>query len=256
MGPGKNAPGGMMISHLLDLQEKCRSRNVIQTSDFLTPEERAEAERRHINAFFFGGFRDAERTCAVFLPDYISEEDVTSDPSIAGIGGVKISLSAYDSDGKTGHRDVLGALMNLGIRREVTGDIVCRGNVSYFVARTKIIPHIIENLTRVGRYAVRLEEIPCAEIVPHDDGTPTKKSVSSLRLDAVLSACFNISRDRAREAIAGGEVFVDGREALKPDGKISAGQRISFRGRGRAEITSAVEKTQKGRTLLEFTLYR
>ena len=130
MGSEKNAPDGMLISHLLDLQEKCRAKNVIQSSDFLTPEERAEAERQLINAFFFGGFGDAERTCAIFLPDYISKEEVVSDPAIAGISGVKISLSAYDIDGKTGHRDVLGALMNIGIRREVTGDIVCCGNCS------------------------------------------------------------------------------------------------------------------------------
>lgn len=245
----------VFFSHLNDLERRAYEKNVIQCSDFLTVEEGAYCREMFRTALLWGGFEGAERCVAVFLPEYLGADDIRDDPSLCGLSGVRISLSKYDLNGKIGHRDVLGALMNLGIERDVVGDIICSDAGASAVVKKKIASHIINELKQVGRHSVTVEECSPAELCPHDDGKEKICTVSSLRLDCVLATAFNLSRNLSSEFIGTGRVSVNGLPTEKGDRVLLCGDRISVRGKGRAEIVSLGRLTSKGRTVITVRIF-
>ncbi|MBQ0101785.1 MAG: hypothetical protein KBT31_03210 [Firmicutes bacterium] len=245
----------VLLSHISDLKERAYSRGVITVSDFLTEEEQAETLRLG-KTFFFGGYDGAERKTAVFLPDYLTEDDVKDDPGLAGICYTVISLSDYDSEGKITHRDVLGALMNLGIKRETVGDIVTFGNYAVAVTKAKIGDFIASELKKVGRYTVSVRTEEKYDLRPVDDSVTVKKSVASMRLDGVISALFNLSRTDAASAVTNGLSAINGITAVKAEKQVGTGDRISLRGKGRAEIISCDGRSAKGRIKIEAKIYK
>lgn len=86
------------------------------------------------------------------------------------------------------HRDYLGALMSLGIRRECIGDILLSEDGAYLFVLDTVAPLVCDELSSVGRCSVcvragRAEELPSGKSARHQTAT-----VASLRLDAVLAA--------------------------------------------------------------------
>ena len=93
-------------------------------SNFLDMRQRTLAEKlckevKGLRYIFYGGYEDAERTIAVFLPDYASLED--DNP-------LSLLRISHDGHKELSHRDYLGSLLGLGIKREMIGDILVRKN--------------------------------------------------------------------------------------------------------------------------------
>ena len=87
----------------------------IQTnSEFLTPAEQISLQDPSISPIFFGGDGDCERKMAFFLPSWL--EEIHPEEAISAI-------SIVPSFGTPGHRDYLGSVLSLGIRRECLGDL-------------------------------------------------------------------------------------------------------------------------------------
>ena len=121
----------VMFAHILDLALRSENRNTVESGNFL-PESDADTVSDMLrsagihNYILFGGCDGAERKCPVFLPDYLTEDDITASPALAGIAFATAEVNRFDLDrADFTHRDCLGALMGLGIERETVGDIVC-----------------------------------------------------------------------------------------------------------------------------------
>ena len=155
-----------------------------------------------------------------------------------------------------GHRDYLGSLMGLGIRREVLGDILPDQEGAVLLASTGIAPYIKENLMSVGRQEVTVEEIALEEITQHlSDGQEMTIGVASERLDAVISKVFSLSRQDASKAITSGKVQVNWRFVLKPDLSVKEGDLISIRGFGRIRIQNQTGTSRSGRLKIRIVRY-
>ena len=123
------------LRHLLDCAAQCRERCIPVFSAFLTPGEQALARQLPLGEGFylFGGTAEAERKIAAFLPEYLDESHLTAaleDPGASADGdfplcAVRLSRRDKMVAGRTAlsHRDYLGSLLGLGIRRETLGDL-------------------------------------------------------------------------------------------------------------------------------------
>ena len=240
-----------LIGHMEDLADKA-VKTGSSASRFLTPAEvrRVSGSFKHkrIKLLFDGGYDNAERVRAVFLnPDW----------GEYGRAGVVAALKIeYRKQDALGHRDILGALMALGIERDMVGDIVSEENSATLVCLPEMSRFIIENLTKAGRVGITVSEISLDEIPAVQEELSIKTdTVASLRLDAVLSAAFGLSRSKATELIAAGRVNLDHLPCVQPTEELVEGALISVRGLGRAKLLEVGGVSKKGRTFVRIGLY-
>ena len=191
----------------------------------------------------FGGYENAERQMLVYLPEYLDESALVEDGSPV----VCLRATFYEGDSPS-HRDFLGALMGAGIARETVGDIcVGKGSCDFFVT-TEIAPYILQNFTSAGRTRLHLEQISLSEVcVPEPEVKEIKDTVSSLRLDSIISSGFRIGRSAAAQYVTAGKAAIDGLPCVKPDKQVGAGAKISVRGMGKIKLKTVNGLTKKGR---------
>ena len=191
----------------------------------------------------FGGYENAERQMLVYLPEYLDESALVEDGSPV----VCLRATFYEGDSPS-HRDFLGALMGAGIARETVGDIcVGKGSCDFFVS-TEIAPYILQNFTSAGRTRLHLEQISLSEVcVPEPEVKEIKDTVSSLRLDSIISSGFRIGRSAAAQYVTAGKAAIDGLPCEKPDKQVDAGAKISVRGMGKIKLKTGNGLTKKGR---------
>lgn len=201
--------------------------------------------------YAFGGFEDAERKMLIFLPEYLEEDALYGEDSPV----VCLRASFYEGDTPT-HRDFLGALMGAGIARETVGDIcVGKGYCDFFVT-SEIAPYIEQNFLSAGRTKVRIQQIPLSEVsIPQPETKEIRDTVSSLRLDSVISSGFRIGRNAAAGYISAGKVAIDGLPCEKPDKVVTEGVKVSVRGLGKIQLVNVGGQTKKGRISITINRY-
>ena len=199
----------------------------------------------------FGGFREAERQMLVYLPEYLEESVLFEEDSPV----VCLRATFYEGDTPT-HRDFLGALMGIGISRETVGDIcVGKGYCDFFVTR-EIAPYVLQNFLSAGRTKLQLKQIPLTEVVvPQAETKEIRDTVSSLRLDSIISSGFRVSRGTAAEYVNAGRVAIDGLPCEKADKPVAEGAKISVRGLGKIQLKSVNGQTKKGRISIVINRY-
>ena len=190
----------------------------------------------------FGGFNDCERRVIGFCPDYrdIEEKDFP-------ISVIRIDVNTKFSKELT-HRDFLGSILGLGISREKIGDIFIYESYALIFAFNEISSYIVSNLTKVGHTSVKVISDDLASInLPVEKYEEKSVTISSLRVDAFLSAVFNISRGKAQDLVENEKVFVNWVSASSASKVVKEGDTISLRGFGRAKLMTVKGKTKKDR---------
>lgn len=216
-------------------------RNIPANSCFLSPREQEMVQflfGQQEGLAFFGGYPDAERKMLVYTPDYMQDLNA---PMVCLRG------QFYENDTLT-HRDFLGALMGIGIRRETVGDIcVDKGCCDFFVTE-EIAPYVLQNLESAGRTKLKLTCVPLSHAhIPQPETVEIRDTVASLRLDSILSSGFRIARGVASQAVEAGKVAINGLPCEKPDKPVQQGDKISLRGLGKIQLTCVNGQTKKGR---------
>lgn len=236
---GLDGDDKILVSHIMDLASKSEKTGAVMYSPFLNPREARLAKGYCKGAFHieeFGGYGDAERVRLAFCPG--DDGDVRFP-----ICSVKITVS----DGRElSHRDYMGAVLSLGIKREKIGDIVVCGESAVMMCCEEIADFICMNLTKVASSGVK-----CG--VCGDDVRLERKyalinaTVASMRLDCVLSAVLGKSREASSELIKSGAVQVNYDIAKDAPMRIKSGDTISARGFGKMIIEADGTETRKGR---------
>ena len=198
---------------------------------------------------FEGGFDNPERTRAVFFnPDWGKYDRVEL------LTALKVSYRLQDN---LTHRDILGALMALGIERGTVGDIICEDKSAALVCLPELSGYIAENLIKVGRVGVGVCEINLDDLPAKlEDLIVKTDTVASPRLDAVLSAAFGLSRSKASELISASRVSVDHQICLQTPKELKEGALLSVRGIGRAKLLEVGGLSRKGRLFIRVGLYK
>lgn len=236
----------LLLARIWDKYEQMERKRAPAATVFLSPRERQLAQAL-LNAAgvrsgyaFDGGYGAAERTVLIFLPDWMEEPD----------GGELAFLRAgfHGADSRLTHRDVLGSLMGLGAARERVGDILVSPHSADVVAAPSLREFLLREWDQAGRVKLTVSEISRGELrVPQARVKIIRDTVPSLRLDAVVSSAFSMSRGGAAELIAAGKVNLDHVPCLKADKAVAEGAAITVRGLGKARLAQAGGLTQKGR---------
>ena len=240
----------MLLIRACDKLERAMDREQPAATCFLTQRQQALLQKVLPQIEFFGGTEGTERNVAYFCPEYLTRDDYFSDGVISCIEASFFEKNALS------HRDVLGALMGAGIKRESVGDIIVYENRFCFFILSELAKYLLDNLTSAGRHHLSLRQIdPMTVQKPPQKMKELRITVSSMRLDSVLSGAFHLSRGRASELIRSGQVSVNALTCLKPDRSVCESDEISARGMGKMKILSLNGQTRKERFALNVGIY-
>ena len=250
----RSAEERVLLAHVLDKCELCRARSVPAHTDLLSPaelrgaEELLHAAQYHDGWAALGGYEGAERKLLCFLPPWQEEPD--ADEVLAAL-----RVRWHESE-RLGHRDLLGSLMSLGVARSKLGDILAAPSAADVVVCADAADYLAREWTRAGRVSLHVERIALGELdVPERKVKTIRDTVATLRLDAVASSGFGMSRGKAAELIASGRVQLNHRETLKPDAPVREGDAVSARGLGKFVLTEVGGQSRKGRTAITIERY-
>ena len=222
------------------------------SSDFLTLDEQSTLASAQLfsRAYLYGGYPLAERRAALFGEK--GEEEKTAECDFVW---VKISPVAKKFADELTHRDFLGTLMGLGIKRETIGDILTDDNCGYVFCEKKVARFIIENLDRVKHTTVRCE----ITLSPPDSvgALPKEQTVTvpSLRLDAMVAAVYKISRSESQQLFMQKLIFVNGKMTVNSSYIPKEDEIISVRHKGRFVFCGKIGETKKQRLKISVRVF-
>ena len=209
------------------------------------------AGRQEAEVALYGGCPEAERVMAAFWTDTPPE------PGDYPLRTLRVTWNARFAS--PSHRDLLGAVMGLGIEREALGDIalgVWRGEpCAYLFAADELSDYICANWTGAGRATVKVQPATEAPQLASPEGRELRVTVQNPRLDAVLAAGYHLSRAEAQRLVAAGLVKLNHAPNLRGDARVEAGDLISAKGYGRLKVTEVQGQSRRGRLVLALFKY-
>ncbi len=240
----------LLKNRFVELARTAEERGIALFSDFLSPADLslfdlAQREFPHLPCTLFGGAEGCERVMVRFG----DEVSLGYSPPPFPIVCLELRPRAARFAEPLSHRDCLGALMSLGVRRECLGDIALFDGKIYLFCAEKISPYLQESLTRVRHTDLSPVAVePPAEILSRT--VEEYITVSSLRTDGVVAHAFSLSRTESTAQLAAHRVFVNGRLTLDGDAPVGEGDLITLRGAGRVRLVRVEGQTKKGRLRL------
>ena len=245
----------LALAKVLDKAEQASGRNIPAATDFLSPQQRAQAlDLLHLagiseSAYVLqGGYEGAERQVLQFLPDWMEPESAEAP--------IRCLRAVFREEEKLSHRDFLGSLMGMGIVREKVGDILVAPGSADLLVLDGVADFLLQSWASAGRAKLRVSAIEPENLhIPTVQRKEVRDTVSSLRLDAVAASGFRLARGKAAALIESGKVQLNWRECVKPDKLLEAGDVVSARGFGKFELGEVGGLTRKGRVSIVLRVY-
>ncbi len=250
----KNQEERDFIKHWSDRAERISQRSGTETTAFLDPGQQklleAVCQESDISVIFCGGFTNAERKRGMLIEPYGNAEH-EAPVEVLHIQNNRFSKSLT-------HRDVLGSLLGLGIERSVIGDILVVDSGAYAAIFTEMASFIAAQLDAVGHERVRVELLSrasAAALEVKEHVSVERMTVTSLRLDCILSAAYHLSRSQSQGLIKSGKVKVNYRYEDNLSAQIEPQALLSVRGFGRVKLLEVQGKTKKDRVAIVIGRY-
>lgn len=242
------------VARVIDQAEQAIKTWEVVLTDFLSPPELVEIQRvfnrlTEVQLVAWGGYPQAERQRIA-----IARSELPLDQSQVSLVAVEIAGNfLFDT---ASHRDFLGAMLGTGIVREKTGDVIVLGERG---AQAIVAPELVEflemSLKQVRSVPVKTQQIEVSELRVRE---PKKKELTtveaSLRLDAIASAGFGMSRSKMVDFIDAGDVRVNWKEVTQASSQVKSGDLIAIRSKGRLEV-GEIAVTKKDRYRVQLTRY-
>lgn len=233
------------IERVFEWKKEVQDHYAPKLTDFLDPREQFIVQsivgtNEDILVFGEGVFEEAERKRILIAPSYFV-------PTLKDFEMKVLKLTYPSKFIQLKHPDMLGALLALGIDRNKFGDIRIHDEEIQFTCTKEMALYVKTNLMKVGKVKVHIEElISMEELIPQQEEWIEKSiTVSSMRLDVVLSNSFNISRQKSQQLVRGGKVKVNFTICEEPSFDLEDGDMISCRGFGRFKILLIEGRTKK-----------
>lgn len=241
----------LVIKRFCELSTRAYERGYTTYTNFLNADEigilYSSKAKLKTNYVLNGGYDNAERCVACFCD---KGEDFP--PIIC----IKIEPLQQKFADRLSHRDFLGSLMNLGIEREMLGDILIKDNTGYVFCLDKISDYIISELDKIKHTSVQCSK---CDVVPDFINTlPDEEEyiVSSIRVDTVASAVFKISRNAISQMINQGNVYINSRPIYKDAILLKNGDTVTVRGKGKFIFSRIINETKKHKIVAGIMVYK
>lgn len=249
-----------LLGHIEDLINKTIKSNSITSTFFLSLSQQSlilkefsslmKKYGNKIDLILDGGNKEENDRKILFIkPANINNEELNN-YIFNTISLLYVEPKNKKYSNKLTHRDFLGSLMNLGIKREVIGDIFLNSqneNEGIIYCLSSLKEEILNNLTKIKDTNVIIKEINL-------NNPPFKMNfeyisiyVSSLRLDNVIKEVFNLSRETSKEIITKENVFINGVNKISPSYMLKKDDRVSIKGKGKFIFLDETIINKKGR---------
>ncbi len=234
-----------LASRVLDLAYLVQKQHQVRFTDFCNPAQQQLLINRlvQIDGLAWqgnGGYPGAERQRLALYPDYESD---------CPTGTVCLEITGrFPGNVKPGHRDYLGALLGLGIKREKLGDILVNEQTAQVIVAEEIAGFVEANLNQVGSWRVQVNALsPEALHLPEQTVEEIHCTLASLRVDALAAAGYKMSRAKMAAEIKAQRLSLNWKVCLNPAASVKPGDVLSLRGKGRLKVIEAEGKSRKGR---------
>lgn len=236
-----------MNNRLGDYYEEAIEGKIVLTKflDFDEINQIKTIEKDGLKIYFYGGYDEAERVRAII--QYASYEPPQKEDFKINI----YQATFNDNYSSIGHRNVLGSIMSLGIERNTFGDIYISENSIYLITSFEISKYLIQNMPLINHQNLKFNQVENIEQNHIKPDQLKTVNVASLRLDAVLARCLNLSRNQVTELIESGMVAINHRITKSITYKCSENEIISIRKYGRIKILENVKTTKKDRLVIK-----
>lgn len=244
----------IVMRKVLDKAEAVIKYHETSYTDFLDPYQRDLAysilNTLDLKYFEEGGLEDAERKSIVIYPEYMMQDNIENP-----IKAVKIEGSFKFND--VSHRDYLGAIMGLGVKREVIGDIFVREDFATVIMHMEIMDFFIYNLDAIGKESVEVKQIELSQVEkPIEEFDEIVLTLSSLRLDTLISGIYKISRSKSAALINQDRVKVNWKPTSNISHEITIGDILSIRKLGRVKVVEDLGQSRKGKDRIKVEKYK
>ena len=236
----------IVMRKILDKLEKVIEYHIVECTDFLDPYQQQLCQSflnrfQEINYHEDGGYEEAERKSIIIYPFY--KEKTTLESKI-----VAIQIKGTSKFNEMTHRDVLGAILGLGIKREKIGDITISENSSQVLIHKEMLDFLVLNFKNVNQQSIKITEIEPNKIDKGiEEFEDVAVTISSCRLDVFISTSTNMSRKNSLKYVEGGKVKVNWKPIFRSSYEIKEGDLISIRGFGRFKFLKDLGVTKKER---------
>lgn len=239
----------LLSARIADTAEICERTSRPKFLGFLSPEEAALSRSILKNVScrieYSGGFQNASRVMLGCFPEWQEE-------SVFPISALTFRFRESD---ELRHRDFLGSLMALGIKRETVGDILIEQGRAVIFVTDEIKEYVKTQVDKIGGTGVTITEGFDEPLPIGDRLEEFSVTAASDRLDCVVAAVCGFSRTKAADAVNGGIVAVNSVQTLKVTRNISGGDIITVRSKGKFLIDSLDGRTKKDRIVIKYRKY-
>ena len=245
----------IFLNQLHDLARRSYAQNVYTFTGFLNMEQLSmvlehERELAFAGITYFGGTQGSERCMVRFGdPDILGyEEDFP-------IACLRITPLSEKFSEDLSHRDYLGALMYLGIKRSTMGDILVFGKSARVFCTETVADFLCESLTRVRHTPVRCER---SEELPETASVRLKRLmliVPSLRCDVLVAKVYKLPRSTGSALFRAKKVYINARQIMDGSSTVKEDDTVSVRGYGRFICRGIRKETKKGNLQVDIDLY-
>ncbi len=238
-----SAEDRLFISKISDMIKLADKRGVVY-SQFLTEHECSMAKAEfnslmYTNYRFYGAFEEAERKILCVYSEFFKPEDKDFP--------IELVTFSFKRDNKLTHRDFLGALMSLGIKRETVGDIVIDTGIAQIAVLETIKNVITSEVRKIGNVGVKYDEKFPGLLKKLQNFKEISSTTASLRLDAVVGLALNLSRGKTADIIKCSGVEVNSVMKNNCSFMLNEGDIFSVRGYGKFKLSEVSGITKKGR---------
>lgn len=258
----ENEDDRLLVSKLLDKIEFVSQKNTIESTDFLDIHQKNILEKvlvtlKYKNYAIYGGYPNSERTIIILYPQKL--EMIFENNSFDYNHMIQIIRIVLPNElrGKYSHRDYLGAIIKIGVKREKIGDILVSADGADIIVKKEISNYLqtsLVELTRFSKSKISIQNVEEVNIT-----SPKIEIVNiiipSMRMDSIVSELIKTSRSKANEIINVERVFVNGEMVTKNSKLLKEDDIITVRGKGRFKVKKILNYTKKGNLVLEVEKY-
>lgn len=250
----------ILLAQILDKIEFSKQKEKLEYTDFLDMYQIALVKSflkriEFKNYVLFGGFEDSERNVLIIFPEKYNISMIEKNYSKI-IKVIRVVLN-HDDKGKYSHRNYLGGIIKVGMKREKVGDILVFDDGADILVKEESVETLKQELGTLNRFDGAKFEIVELEHLREQVIKVEELSiiVPSLRLDNFVSDLAKTSRSKAVQIIDSERVFINGQNEIKVSKQVKLGDVITIRGKGRFVVKEFSGTTRSGRTVVKVEKY-
>jgi len=192
----------------------------------------------------FGFFKDAERRMICF-------NNMFNTPFPLKI----IKIENTSKFNTLTHRDYLGSILSLGIKRNKIGDLLVKDQSCFLSICDDISEYILSNLSNIGGSPCEITELEDGDMIPIAEFEESIILVQSLRVDSIVSKLTRLSRSKSQSLIDEGKILIDYNRIKDKSSEVITGQRITIRGIGKFIVGEIIGNSKSGKIKVKMKKY-